>query len=229
VGDNAKALIGLALTAVLAVVAYIVFGDNGLMAACAVAVVGLIAVFALQKLGGGGGDLDDDDDERYLDTSLADEAPAVPSGGAAGGGLPTWSPEPLATWSPPEDASEPEEITFTSFEEATDDDLDTSTFEELAGFDDLDAVAEADTYEVAEDAGTDVEYEEAVEAEVEAEPVRTSLFSAPAPIREDVSSADDILEASHATELHIEAPDTSDNSELAKLLAKVQSRLAAYE
>lgn len=224
-GDNAKALIGLAVTAVLAVVAYIAFGDNGLMAACVVAVVGLIAVFALQKLGGGGSE----EEETYLDTSLADEAPAASSGGAAGGGLPTWSPEPLATWSPPEDAGAAEEITFTSLDEA-DDELDTSTFDELASFDDLDAVAEVDTYEVAADSGTDVEYEETVEAEVEAEPVRTSLFSAPAPIREDVSSADDILEASHATELHIgDEPGAADNSELAKLLAKVQSRLAAYE
>lgn len=225
-GDNAKALIGLAVTAVLAVVAYVVFGDNGLMAACVVAVVGLIAVFALQKMGGGGGD---EDEEAYLDTSLADEAPAASSGGAAGGGLPTWSPEPLATWSPPEDAEPAEEITFTSLDEP-EEELDTSTFDELASFDDLDAVAEVDTYEVAADSGTDVEYEEAVEAEVEAEPVRTSLFSAPAPIREDVSSADDILEASHATELHIgDEPGAADNSELAKLLAKVQSRLAAYE
>jgi hypothetical protein len=46
---------------------------------------------------------------------------------------------------------------------------------------------------------------------------------------EDVHSDDDIMAASHATELTVVAPDASDNSELAKLLAKVQSRLAAYE
>ena len=47
-----------------------------------------------------------------------------------------------------------------------------------------------------------------------------------APINEDVSSADDIMAASQATELQVEE---DDNSELAKLLAKVQARLAAYE
>ncbi len=57
------------------------------------------------------------------------------------------------------------------------------------------------------------------------------MFDVPAPvfespINEDVSSADDIMAASQATELHVEQ---EDNSELAKLLAKVQARLAAYE
>jgi hypothetical protein len=62
----------------------------------------------------------------------------------------------------------------------------------------------------------------------------TSMFSVPAPvtaeavtpINEAVSSADDIMAASQATELQVES---DDNSELAKLLAKVQARLAAYE
>lgn len=68
----------------------------------------------------------------------------------------------------------------------------------------------------------------------------TSLFGGggrPAPINEEVSTADDIMEASKATELHLggaddgdaAAPAGDDNSELAKLLAKVQARLAAYE
>ncbi|WP_208028478.1 hypothetical protein [Rhabdothermincola sediminis] len=49
------------------------------------------------------------------------------------------------------------------------------------------------------------------------------------PINENVSSADDIMAASQATELTVVAPAATDNSELAKLLAKVQARLAAYE
>jgi hypothetical protein len=49
------------------------------------------------------------------------------------------------------------------------------------------------------------------------------------PINENVASADDIMAASQATELTVVAPAAADNSELAKLLAKVQARLAAYE
>ena len=56
-----------------------------------------------------------------------------------------------------------------------------------------------------------------------------SMFGGGPSIDEDVHSDDDIMAASHATELTVVAPDASDNSELAKLLAKVQSRLAAYE
>ncbi len=54
-----------------------------------------------------------------------------------------------------------------------------------------------------------------------------SFTSAPMVINEDVESADDIMAASHATELELDE-DAAD-SELAKLLAKVQARLAAYE
>jgi hypothetical protein len=54
----------------------------------------------------------------------------------------------------------------------------------------------------------------------------TSLFSVPAPINEDVSSDDDIIAASQATELTVTR---TGNAELAKLLAKVQARLAAYD
>ena len=58
----------------------------------------------------------------------------------------------------------------------------------------------------------------------------TSCAEPATPIDENVESADDIMAASQATELHVEDEDAGgDNSELAKLLAKVQSRLAAYE
>jgi hypothetical protein len=53
------------------------------------------------------------------------------------------------------------------------------------------------------------------------------MFGRPSPINEAVSSADDIMAGSKATELQVQQDD--DNSELAKLLAKVQARLAAYE
>lgn len=53
-----------------------------------------------------------------------------------------------------------------------------------------------------------------------------SFAAAPAVINEEVSTADDIMAASTATELHVEE---AGDSELARLLAKVQARLSAYE
>ncbi len=234
-GDNAKALIGLGIVVVLAVVAYLAFGDNGVMAACVVGIVGLVGIFFLQRAAD---KREAEQETAYLEETVGDTPAPASGGGGGGGGLPTWSAEPLAPWTPPEDSgSAAEEPAYASFDSGLDDDaeIDTSTLDELAGFDDLDAVAEVESHTVAVDGDTGVEYEEVVEAEVEAEPVRTSLFSAPAPIREDVHSDDDILEASHATELHLDESDgggsaaAGGNAELAKLLAKVQSRLAAYE
>lgn len=227
-GDNAKALIGLGIVVVLAVVAYLAFGDNGILAAGVVAIVGLVAIYVMRRAA----DKREAEEETAYFEETVGETPAAPAGSTAGG-LPTWSAEPLAPWTPPEDTAPAHDEPAYTFDSALDDDgeFDTSTLDELAGFDDLDAVAEVETQVVATDGDTGVEYEEVVEAEVEAEPVRTSLFSAPAPIREDVHSDDEILEASHATELHIgeSGGGAGGNAELAKLLAKVQSRLEAYQ
>ena len=46
------------------------------------------------------------------------------------------------------------------------------------------------------------------------------------PVNEDVAGADDIMAASQATELHLA---DGEQTELQKLLAKVQIRLSAYE
>lgn len=87
---------------------------------------------------------------------------------------------------------------------------DTNPLDEIARLDEVDVIAELERLD-----------------EQEAKP-STSLFDVGhvAPINEDVASADDIMAASQATELQVES---EDNSELAKLLAKVQARLAAYE
>lgn len=63
--------------------------------------------------------------------------------------------------------------------------------------------------------------------EPEPAPLATQTLEPPAPIDETVRSEDDILAASKATELSIAA--SEGDSELAKLLSKVQDRLAAYE
>lgn len=111
------------------------------------------------------------------------------------------------------------EVTFTTQPAAWDDGstwddsavaVEGNPLDDLQRLDDIDVIAEF----------------ERLDQEPEA---TTSLFGAPTdlvPINEDVSNADDIMAASQATELHVEQ---DDNSELAKLLAKVQARLAAYE
>lgn len=90
---------------------------------------------------------------------------------------------------------------------------DSNPLDDLARLDDIDVIAE---------------FERLDERETPARPGFDSLppLDALLPINEAVSSADDIMAASQATELQVEE---DDNSELAKLLAKVQARLAAYE
>jgi hypothetical protein len=69
----------------------------------------------------------------------------------------------------------------------------------------------------------DVELEADYEAELEAE-YEAEAEAVEAPIKEDVESADDIMEASKQTEIN-----PAGNAELQRLLQKVQARLTAYE
>lgn len=159
---------------------------------------------------------------------------------ASDGGLPTWDGgEPLAAWSPPAD-------------EDTDDTSDAVS--ELEDLDDLDfgddedewATLDDEFQEIVEDEADEADEEEALEAEPlpEFEFEEEELEPEPEPAKggggfsfgnnskiqqiEDVHTADDIMASSAATELEISS-DKGENSELARLLAKVQSRLAAYD
>ncbi len=92
----------------------------------------------------------------------------------------------------------------------------------------LDALEDLDQFEGLDDL-SELEADLAEDRSGEPERVGSSPFSfasAPAPINEEVSTADDIMAASTATELHVEE---AGDSELARLLAKVQARLSAYE
>jgi hypothetical protein len=89
---------------------------------------------------------------------------------------------------------------------------DRNPLEDLIGLDEVDVVAEVERLEAAAAPDTGP-------ATVPFEPHM---------VNEAVSSPDDIIAASHATELAGDGP-AVDNSELARLLAKVQARLAAYE
>ncbi len=106
----------------------------------------------------------------------------------------------------------------------------TDTWEAETGTEDSDSwgTETTDTWEA--ETGTEDDDVWGAEEVAETSSGASGLFSVASPIDENVESADDIMAASQATELHVEEEDTGgDNSELAKLLAKVQSRLAAYE
>jgi hypothetical protein len=104
--------------------------------------------------------------------------------------------------------------------------VDTNPLDEIKALDDVDVIAEFERLEARE---TLAEPEFEVESLAPPADASTDVLDELAiPINEDVSSADDILAASQATELHM-TEDNGENSELAKLLAKVQARLAAYE
>lgn len=153
--------------------------------------------------------------------AFEEEAETTGPAGRTAEPLATWEPE-LQPWSPPE-ADSPMVI---EQETVVEEELDVLDLEELERIDEfVEAEAEAAALEETEAAAREepidqVEDEEALGVGA---PVIDEI--------EDVHSDDDIMKASHATELSVTgaAAGGSDNSELAKLLAKVQSRLAAYE
>jgi len=207
-----KILVVVGITVVLAVVA---FATGRPVIGLVVVVAGGLGTLALLRQEGVTADLDTDDD--FL------EADEDRTAGWADGGLQTWGggdtdeAEPLGSWAP-DSAAEP---LGTWSPEGTTDTLGAWTPEEST--DEL--VSWDDTEFTSLDEAAPLEPEIDTQAEID---FAASLISTP--INEDVASADDIMAASVATELHIEeAPVEGDDSELARLLAKVQARLAAYE
>lgn len=217
VGKN-KALVGAGVLVALGVVVAIV-GNRviGLIVVVAALVLGFVAL--RQGTSERAGFLEPETDEDYgVGTATATTTFAEP-----GEALPTWQPEPLATWSPPENVLTTEVEELPSFEEF-------ESLRSMEAMDESEFMTEVERLdELAEDGGFE-EYEYETKVEEPAPAKSGSLFSAPAPIREieDVHSDEDILKASAATSLNVE-PASGGNTELAKLLAKVQSRLAAYE
>jgi hypothetical protein len=117
-----------------------------------------------------------------------------------------WSSAPTTTWEPTASSS-----------------TDTNPLDELQGLDTLDPIAEVERIEARADQ---------VEPAPAEETFSTFSFSNVAPVNEAVTDAEDIMAASQATELHLTpaAPSASgEQTELQKLLAKVQIRLSAYE
>jgi hypothetical protein len=104
----------------------------------------------------------------------------------------------------------------------------TNPLDELQGFDTVDPIAEVERIEArtAEDFAPPAPAPEPVEETFETFSFGNANRGFESPVNEDVSGADDIMAASQATELHLA---DGEQTELQKLLAKVQIRLSAYE
>lgn len=220
-----KVIVAIVLAVVLAIAGFVAIGP---IAGVAVIVIGGAGVFFLIRQEGATlerpGRARDDDDFLEADDDTR------PAGGASDG-LPSWDASAdtdaptLSTWQPTADAEplgtwEPEPAG------------------EGLGTWDPTAATDEGTSDLGGGLGTwepeaeTISLDEPVVDEAEEIALASSLVSSP--INEDVASADDIMAASQATEVHFDDGEADsgsdgDNSELARLLAKVQERLAAYE
>jgi hypothetical protein len=200
------------------------------MFGAAVLVLGMLGIAVLrEKQDGEEHETSPHDGKTKLDQALEsrprpEAAPAAPAGG-----LPTWSPgtferstppavpelEPFAFHTPAEPAPAPATPAWDTWREfdggTVADEYDAQNpLADLDRLDEIDPVAEVERLE---GLGT---------------PANRSPFSfssGPTIDERSVRTDDDIMAASQATELHVDGAD----SELARLLAKVQARLAAYE
>ncbi|MCC5952066.1 MAG: hypothetical protein JJU45_08210 [Acidimicrobiia bacterium] len=243
-------VVGVAVAAVLLVL------DLPLVAIAVLVVGAGLYIFLRQReLRAEGALLADLDDDVFAEPAedAAQEGLSTWSLDAPSDGLDTWDPsgaeaEPLGTWSPDSASTEEPLASFGGLDEfgglgdapteGGTDLLDGSDLFDSAGLDTFEPEAPAATEELPDpfaDGGSlldlDAEFETEFGTDTETEPAAGpsgGLFSVPAPIDETVESDDDIMRASEATELAID-DDGGDDSELAKLLLKVQARLAAYE
>jgi hypothetical protein len=173
------------------------------------------------------------------------------------GGLDTWSPSSAGEDAPAAESDSGKSGSWDSWDEEWDGDSTTTTIDEpnpldaLDRLDDIDPIAEVERLDAIDadplgslDTAEELDSFELDEFEDEfdlgepeppkAAPAKSGGFSfssAPAVINEEeIKTADDIMAASHATELELPAAEGADgDSELARLLAKVQARLSAYE
>jgi hypothetical protein len=205
-----KVIVALVAALVLAIGAFVVVGP---VPGVLVLVLGAGAVVLLMRQGGTTTERPRRArDDEFLEAE-DDAAPRASTAQATP--LSTWAPdpteaEPLGTWS--QGTTEAEPLSAWSPDTTEAEPLGTWEAEPLSTWD-AEPLAEP-AEETAPDEADEIAF-------------ASSLISSP--INEDVASADDIMAASEATELHIPDADEGDDSELAKLLAKVQARLAAYE
>lgn len=252
-GKNAKLGIAAGVIGVLGLIAFFLIANVVLGLLIIIIGAGVI-IFMLKKMAD-----DEDagisprrkNAKSKLDTALESRKSGTdtkPAPRTSSGGLPTWNPTALDSWQPPSLSEDAEEATAgpaaeTSWDtwDTWSDEGDTVTVDEdedednpldaLDRLDDIDPIAEVERLDAADELD---EFEgEFTTSEVDAEPDESATFSfgsAPPVINEEeIKTADDIMAASHATELELPVADPDGDSELARLLAKVQARLSAYE
>lgn len=229
-GKNPKVLIALVVIIVLAVLGFVVSGS--ILVGAGAAIVGILAmVVILRRLAVGAGG-SGTKDRGFLESDEEEDQVA----------------EPLATWElPTRPVVRPEEIVWddSGFGDTGFGDTglaETNPLDEFSTLDDVDVVAELERLEKWDSGdewagGTDWDRlaDDTSGASIDLGPLGVSDTDTDAEVievnfdshvvNEDVENSDDIMAASQATELAGEP----DNSELARLLAKVQARLAAYE
>ena len=156
-------------------------------------------------------------------TALPDAPPVPPAPTPPPPAAPTFEPaEPAPAWNDDWSNADTWNSTETTWE-PTPSSTETNPLDELQGFDTLDPIAEVERIE---SRAADDTYAPPEPAPAEETFTTFSFGNAPPVVNEEVTGADDIMAASQATELHLAA---GEQTELQKLLAKVQIRLSAYE
>ena len=156
-------------------------------------------------------------------TSLPDAPPAPSAPDLPPPSAPTFDPaEPAPAWSDDWSSGDSWNSSTTTWD-APPSSTETNPLDELQGFDSLDPIAEVERIE---NRAADDSYAPPEPAPAEETFTGFSFGNAPPVVNEEVTGADDIMAASQATELHLAA---GEQTELQKLLAKVQIRLSAYE
>ncbi len=249
---ESKVLIGVgALVVVGLIVALTVNKTVGLV----VVIVGLIGAFVAMRTGVGTSDdpfagARTEADETQVG-NLTPNQPLAPW--SPDGGLNAWTPPvsltgvpdapPLPPSAPIEDQVEEATSTWStewsndddwqstsSFADGTSTAHDTNPLDELQGLDHLDPIAEVERIEArsSDDLPPEAPSEDRGFGFGTATRAANDEFIElhGTMVNEDVSGADDIMAASQATELHLA---DGEQTELQKLLAKVQIRLSAYE
>ena len=248
---ESKVLIGIGAVAVVALILALVVSTTVGLVVCALGLVG--AFVAMRVLGPDTEDPFADARTQADETQVGNLTPNQPlAPWSPQGGLNAWTPPVSLTGLPdapplpaaePVDEPAPEAGTAWSTEWNNDDSwqsttsytngnpasTDTNPLDELQGLDTLDPIAEVERIEAraTEEPAAEPETDQAFSfGGVSRSPDGDVLDLHATTVNEDVSGADDIMAASQATELHLA---DGEQTELQKLLAKVQIRLSAYE
>jgi len=224
--------IGIAVVVVLGAVGYLFGGPIVALGGLVVGVLGVMVV--LQRTADAPEAPVAKERKPRRDRSGTDRLSEI-GGGAAAPLLPTWSPPaeevepepaPTTNWDDGWNPSGDEWSSNDSFSNEGAVDLEPNPLDEISSLEDIDVIAEVERFEVSS------LVEDPVVDEIEVVEFGRESTELPVlehyPINEEVSTADDIMAASQATELTVNES-AGENAELAKLLAKVQARLAAYE